>query len=144
MKKLMLLLGVAAAGCGEGLAPEPGTTGAEATPIAVRPFSRVEPAAVVQEIASAPQAATTGQRVQWVLGLMSCGFMEQARGEALVSGDAVQVPAPEGWARLYLRVGGVTCTDDDAFLEADVAADGTASLSQATPTYLGCWFFETP
>lgn len=154
MRRVMLTLGMLLAACGEGVTPARDVeTGApRATAEAAAPASApVAPGRLaVVELAAAPAvtstsaSATAGARVQWVLGLMSCGFLEQARGDALVVGNTLQVPAPEAWARLYLRVGGPSCSDGDAFLEADVAADGTVSLDQATPTYLGCWFFEAP
>lgn len=154
MRRVLLTWGMLLAACGEGVAPagevEAGAGAAPATPEVAAPIAAaaIPARAATVELAAAPvvtsasASATAGQRVQWVLGMMSCGFMEQARGDAHVVGNTLQVPAPEDWARLYLRVGGPTCSDGDAFLEADVAADGTVSLDQATPTYLGCWFFE--
>jgi len=99
-------------------------------------------------------AAPDGTRVQYLLGLLSCGILTIAQGEATVRNGRFELPydaqLAQDWnnLELFLHVDtendGV-CDDTDTVLQLDqvtVAPGATVDASGAAPSYVGCWLFQ--
>jgi len=95
-------------------------------------------------------AVADGTRVEFMLGVVSCGMMVFAQGTASVHGGRFEIPFDDAAANgfttvsLYFRVvpeGGAACDETAQVLEAEVALPGSVDLSQAQQTYGGCWLF---
>jgi hypothetical protein len=99
-------------------------------------------------------AAADGQRVRFLLGVMSCGLFVAARGEATVQGGHFQLPfdtrALADWSgpvSLYIAVDADAdgaCGDTDTFLEVQGVTPSPGlqvDAAQAQATYAMCWAF---
>lgn len=99
-------------------------------------------------------AAADGQRVRYLLGVVSCGLFIVARGEATVQGGQFQLPfQPQSAAEwlgpvsLYLSLDANAdgaCDEADTFLEVSNLTPSPGlqvDASGAQATYAGCWMF---
>lgn len=150
MNRLSSVLVLALASCGSGVEvePSPGAPPVEAqatlTPATPEPVDQV----VVHGLAS-----PDGTQVTWFLGYLSCGIIEVGHGVASTVGgafsftwDADEVESLP-FVKLFVLVdrdGDGRCTDGvDDILDADVTLPGAVDLSSPTPTFFGCWLFDS-
>lgn len=98
-------------------------------------------------------AAPDGTQVEFMMGMVGCGIMVIASGTATVTGGTFEIPYDPASnefgleaTTLYFRVAGAGACDDanPNVFEAAAPLPGSADLSQAQPSYAGCWLFQNP